>query len=246
MSSRLIRWAMALLAAICTSMIAGAAVPSRPTRTIAWLWDGATQPAWSADEVAVVVGHYLLQGDQLKFRPRMHAPLLSAGTRITPVVHVELGLARPPTDLSRHKQVLVDAVVNAGRTSTSGRVQLDMEARPSQREFYLELVKDIRRVLPADTKLSVTALAWWCRSNVWMGDLAADEVVPMYFRMGRDSAELRYTLETSPARLHPRCTSDAAGFSAQEPFDEAVTYRYARAYWFDNRRWHAETSTPHP
>ena len=65
-----------------------------------------------------------------------------------------------------------------------------MEARPSQRETYLRLVKQIRTTLPTDVRLSVTALAWWCRSDAWMDTLAADEVVPMYFRMGRDAADV--------------------------------------------------------
>lgn len=204
---------------------------------IAWLWDGAEVPAWSSGEVAVVVQHVLLRGDEILVRPRMHSPRLAAGTRVTPVVHVELSFTLAPVLADRQRVVLVDALLAAAGRSRSGWVQLDMEARPSQRAFYLALLRELRAKLPPSVKLSVTALAWWCRSADWLDDLPADEVVPMFFRMGRDSDEMRRVVDETPAKLHRRCRQDAAGFSVQEAFDADTTGRYAKTFWFDNRRW---------
>jgi hypothetical protein len=128
-------------------------------------------------------------------------------------------------------------VLAAARASTSGWVQLDLEARPSQRDDYRALVARLRARLPAATRLSVTALAWWCRAPAWLDGLAADEVVPMFFRMGRDNQALRTIVADSPQTLHPLCRAASAGFSRQEPFAAAVVARYRHVYWFDEKGW---------
>jgi len=200
---------------------------------IAWLWDGAALPAWSQQEAAVLHRHILLSGDSALTRPRAGWPPAS---HIIPVVHVEVSTIKPPIDIESRRAMILRAMHEAADVSTSGWVQLDMEARPSQRLFYRSLVRQLRDELPPHIKLSVTALAWWCRSPAWLDDLHADEVVPMFFRMGKDSARLRDVIEHSPATLHASCRN-AAGFSPQEPFTAQVTARYRKTYWFDRYAW---------
>jgi hypothetical protein len=200
---------------------------------IAWLWDGAALPAWSQQEAAVLHRHILLSGDSALTRPRAGWPPAS---HIIPVVHVEVSTVKPPIDIESRRAMILRAMHEAADASTSGWVQLDMEAKPSQRLFYRSLVQQLRSELPPYIKLSVTALAWWCRSPAWLDDLHADEVVPMFFRMGKDSASLRDIIEHSPATLHASCRN-AAGFSPQEPFAAQVTARYRKTYWFDRYAW---------
>lgn len=201
------------------------------------MWDGPGVPDWSRAHAAVVLQHVLLRGSEVLVRPRPLAPALGREAKVTPVVHVELSLAQPPQLGERQHRVIVEAVRRAAETSSSGWVQLDLEARPSQRAFYLAVLRRLRAVMPPEVRLSITALAWWCRSPDWLDDLPADEVVPMFFRMGADAAEMRRLLVEAPHRLHRRCRQGAAGFSMQEPVDAATVSRYARTYWFDDRRW---------
>jgi hypothetical protein len=217
--------------------LAPAAVRALPPDGIAWMWDGARMPRPAPAEIAPVVDQLLLRGTQVLERPGHPPRGLPPGVRVTPVVHVEMSVVRPPSGVDAHERLIVDAVVRAARRSTSGWVQLDLEAHPSQRAFYRRLVRDTRAALPPATRLSVTALAWWCRSNGWLDDLAADEVVPMFFRMGRDGPAMRAMLVDAPRRLHPRCRSEAAGFALQEPVPDATLPRFQRTYWFDNRHW---------
>ena len=230
-----------LLTALLLAAAATAAAAPLPADGVAWMWDGARVPQPLPAEIAPVVRQILLRGRQVLVRPGHPPRGLPPSVRVTPVVHVEMSVVRPPEDIDAHEAILVDAVVRAARRSTSGWVQLDLEAHPSQRAFYRRLVRDVRAALPQDTRLSVTALAWWCRSGDWLDDLAADEVVPMFFRMGRDGPALRALLADDPARLHARCRDEAAGFSLQEP---AAHRAYRRTYWFDNRHW--RTSPPPP
>lgn len=206
-------------------------------QAVAWLWDEALLPAWSTPEAAVLHRHILLTGDTARTRPRMRRPAMPATTRVTPVLHVEVSTVNPPQDIEASRAMIVRALLDAAADSSSGWVQLDMEAKPSQREFYRSLVKQLRGALPPQIKLSVTALAWWCRSPAWLDGLAADEVVPMFFRMGRDSDTMRAIVEQSPATLHASCRAGSAGFSPQEPFAPQVAARYHKSYWFDRNAW---------
>lgn len=198
-------------------------------------------PAFSRAAVAVVDRHVWLAGDKVLVRPgaRLRALARANGTTpaVIPVVHVEIDPLRPPTSLRQAEPVVLDAMRAAARATTSGWVQLDLEARPSQRDDYRALVQHIRAALPREVRLSVTALAWWCRSGAWLDGLQADEVVPMFFRMGRDSAPLRALVMQRPAALHPLCRAGSAGFSRQEAFTDEVTARYRRTYWFDEKGW---------
>ncbi len=211
--------------------------PDPAHAAIAWLWKDASVPAFSRGAVAVVDRHIWLAGDKVLVRPGARPRALPRTTQVIPVVHVEIDPLHPPAGLRQAGPVILDAMRAASRASTSGWVQLDLEARPSQRVDYRDLVRTIRAALPHEIKLSVTALAWWCRSAPWLDGLAADEVVPMFFRMGRDNAALRGLVASQPAVLHPLCRAGSAGFSRQEAFPRAVTTRYRRAYWFDETAW---------
>jgi hypothetical protein len=204
---------------------------------VAWLWDEAQLPAWSAQEAAILQRHILLTGATALSRPRMRWPALPAATQVTPVLHVEVSTVNPPVDIENSRAMIIAALLDAAAASTSGWVQLDMEAKPSQRVFYRSLVQQARAALPSRIRLSVTALAWWCRSSAWLDDLAADEVVPMFFRMGRDGAAMRALLDNSPSTLHARCRAGSAGFSPQEAFAPGVAARYRKIYWFDLHAW---------
>ena len=208
-----------------------------PPPALAWLWNDTAPPAWSRARVAVVDRHILLSGDTIRQRPGATTRRLPAGTQVTPVVHVELDLLRPAASLRVASPVIIKAIDSAARATTSGWVQLDLEARPSQRDDYRALVQDIRRMLPPKVKLSVTALAWWCRSPAWLDGMPADEVVPMFFKMGRDGQALRTIIAQQPSSLHRLCRSGSAGFSPQEPFERKVVARYAHTYWFDYHGW---------
>jgi hypothetical protein len=211
--------------------------PEPPAGAIAWLWRAAPVPAFSRETVAVVDRHIWLAGDKVLVRPGARPRALARGTRVIPVVHVEIDALHPPAGLQAARATVLAAMHSAARASTSGWVQLDLEARPSQRADYRDLVHRIRAALPGDMRLSVTALGWWCRAPAWLDGLEADEVVPMFFRMGRDNVALRDIVTTRPALLHPLCRAGSAGISRQEAFPPAVAARYRRTFWFDEKGW---------
>lgn len=211
--------------------------PQPPAGAIAWLWRDAPVPAFSHATVAVVDRHVWLAGDKVLVRPGARPQRLARAARVIPVVHVEIDPLHPPAGLAAARDTVLAAMHSAARASTSGWVQLDLEARPSQRADYRDLVHRIRAALPDGMRLSVTALGWWCRAPAWLDGLEADEVVPMFFRMGRDDQALRAIVTAGPGLLHPLCRAGSAGFSRQEAFPPFVAARYRRTFWFDERGW---------
>lgn len=230
-----------IMICVATGLMSGTVVGAQESRRnieqIAWLWDKSALPGWSQQHAAVLVEHIHLTGDDVRSRPRLDGAPLLTFTRVTPVVHVEVSTVRPPVGIERSRARILKSMHRAADLSTSGWVQLDMEVRPSQRFFYHSLVRDIKADLPPTVQLSVTALAWWCRSPAWIDELAADEVVPMVFRMGKDAESLRRIWSTTPGKLHPRCRHGAVGQAMQEPLSEAASGRYSKIYSFDAKHW---------
>ena len=96
----------------------------------------------------------------------------------------------------------------------SGWVQLDFEARPSQRAFWRAVVESTRAALPPGVRLSVTALASWCHGDRWLAGAPVDEVVPMYFRLGRARPDLER--RSAAGTPEPLCRQ-AHGLADDEP-----------------------------
>jgi hypothetical protein len=183
-----------------------------------WYWDRpAAQLPLPAPGVgaAVVTTHVVLSGESFARQPRRSALHLPDGVATIPVIHVEVDPARPFAGNAGQIDALRDAVVDvARRGGPSAWVQLDFEARKSQREFWRSAVQAIRSALPTGVKFSVTALASWCYGDRWLGDVPVDEVVPMYFRLGRTRPD--YVLRSAVGVSEPRC-AQAYGIADDEP-----------------------------
>ena len=89
----------------------------------------------------------------------------------------------------------VTAIAELARNETVAAIQIDFDARSSEREFYRDLLADLRRELPPRVRLSITALASWCMGDNWLTGLPIDEAVPMLFRMGVDRPNILARLE---------------------------------------------------
>jgi hypothetical protein len=112
-------------------------------------------------------------------------------------------------------------------------LQIDFDARQTQRAFYAALLQELRRRLPPDMPLSVTALASWCAFDDWIGKLPIDEAVPMFFRMGPDHPPSDSPGWNYPIR-EPLCRG-AAGVSADEAWPKLESG--TRLYIFHPRAW---------
>ena len=232
-----------LVVADATSSGRHPALRALPAR-MAWAWEREEDLRWLPQDagVAYVATSLWLEGDKVVVHPRGHALLLRPTTAAVPVVHVDTSWRAPPVMSAAQRDAIVAALESAATHSTARVVQLDFEARLSQRAFLADVVRQARLSLPTDVALSVTALASWCAGDAWMRGLPADEIVPMAFRMSRDSGQLRALLADHGGFAAPRC-GDAIGTATDEPM---AGLNAPRRYVFSARPWTIEAWRTHP
>jgi hypothetical protein len=114
-------------------------------------------------------------------------------------------------------------------------VQVDFDAKLSERDFYRQLLAKIRETLPHSMPFSMTALASWCSGDNWLPDLPVDEVVPMLFRLGVDRNRFASRLQSSDEPLQKPCQL-SAGVSTDE-IVQVPTRK--RMYIFSPKAWTA-------
>ena len=224
---------------------------------VAWIWpDSNGPPARRADtplpyrEAALLVESLVWRADGVERGGRSQPLALPAGLRIIPVVHVEAAEDAPDQLTATQLGAILAAVHRHAPVATStqgaGLLQLDFEAPLRQREAYRALVARIRAALPAQVRLSVTALAHWCTQGDWLDRLPVDEVVPMLYRLGSHATDWQDRFTTGAPTLAHRCRGPALGFATNDPPSPALLARAARPYWFDESVWSNPSRPPRP
>ena len=228
--SLLIALCVAALAVRADAVIAGPSA-SRLPPTMIWAWERPEDLRF-IDPARVGVAYLARTIDLLpsgpRVRPRLQPLQVPAGTSLVTVVRLEIG-AGPISDAGATTKAIVDAVRPDAKA-----LQIDFDARESDRAFYRDLLTRVRHLLPSSQQLSITALASWCMGDRWIDGLPIDEAVPMLFRMGPDAPSIRRALDRSADFPAPVCRQ-SAGISTDEPGVRVPAGR--RLYVFHPRSW---------
>jgi len=213
---------------------------ARVPSVVLWAWE---QPQDLRDidparvGVASLARTLTLSGARVVARPRFQPLRLPPLTRVVAVGRIESDGAHAPT-LSvrqRHRAVTeLAALVRPGVVA----VQVDFDARSSQRAFYRELLVDLRRTLPDSIALSITALGSWCAGDRWLGGLPVDEVVPMLFRMGADDRAVRASFAAREDGFASGVCATSLGMATDEPVSSLRGIE--RVYVFHAGSWTRE------
>jgi hypothetical protein len=187
--------------------------------------------------VALLAGTLTLRGEDVVLAARRNPLTLPPGISRVAVAHVETDRAEPPVLNGAQLRRLVETLAAVGEEVPHRVLQVDYEAVASQRDFFIDAIAALRRRLPG-AAISVTALASWCLNESWTGELAADEVVPMLFRMGYDGRRVRSRLAAGGDFRGPECRSSLGIATDELP---AALPPGRRVYAFSPRRWTPET-----
>lgn len=117
----------------------------------------------------------LVLGRAINLIPRRQSYVYSAGTRRISVVRIEAPGSIAPVI----KPFVVDAILEDASHPGIAALQIDFDARRSQRDFYAAQLPDLRRRMPPGLPLSITVLASWCSSDDWIPALPVYDAVPM-------------------------------------------------------------------
>ncbi|HEV2387012.1 MAG TPA: DUF3142 domain-containing protein [Candidatus Acidoferrales bacterium] len=174
-------------------------------------------------------------------RPRLDSLAVPQGTAVMAVVRIETpkdlwrrrGFSREGPGVTPQDSVYSGAqrlrvagmIASMVRIPGVRAVQVDYDATESELPFYRRLLEGVRRRLPPDMPLSITALASWCLGGEpWLNSLphgAIDEAVPMLFRMGPGGPGVASFLESGAPFPAPAC-GGSLGVSTDEAFSQAV------------------------
>ena len=208
---------------------------SATPRLIVWAWERPEDLRFLSDNVGVA---YLAGSIDLLpqpvLRPRLQPLRVTERTAITAVVRIETSPQTPPSFSPEYRDRVAELALEASTASQVSALQIDFDAIASQRDFYRDLLKEIRRRLPPSMPLSITALGSWCMGDDWIADLPIDDAVPMMFRMGPDRAQILRTLNDGEDFKEPLCRH-SVGVSTDEPWPESLLNR--QVYVFNPRAW---------
>ena len=187
--------------------------------------------------VAFLAQTLVLKNDEVEYKPR-HQPLkVKPDTRLIAVTRIQSQkITGTPTALSStQRQKLIDFVLKTAVLRNVTAVQIDFDAALSEREFYRQLLQELRQKLPDNMPLSMTALASFCVGDRWLDELPVDEAVPMIFRMGADARTIRSFLGSGNDFREPLCRR-SYGIALDEPLE--INFDLSRRkYIFNVRSW---------
>jgi hypothetical protein len=165
---------------------------------------------------------------------RRHQPLrLAPDTRLTAVVRIEASGVSFPVDRAGE---VARQITDSAALPRVEMVQIDFDARESDRPFYAAVLRETRARLPRSTRLSMTALASWCADDPWIDATTVDEIVPMLFQMGPDARHVVTRLREE-SRWPVDACNGTAGVSTDEKWRGLPAAR--RVYVFNPRQWQA-------
>jgi len=196
---------------------------------------------------------------RVNIRPRLQPLRVSPGTPLMAVVRIESArgeslaiFPNPSAVLATisHEDVIFFAlqIATAAQIQGVSALQIDFDATLSEHAFYRDLLIEVRKQLPPNFPLSITALASWCIGDRWLDQLppgTVDEAVPMLFRMGQGTREVRSYLAAGNNFTVPTCAT-SLGLSTDEPFSRDILSgktevgfdsKQTRVYIFSPKAW---------
>jgi hypothetical protein len=172
-------------------------IPVQPS-IILWAWERPEDLRFITPRevgVAFLAQSIYIRGKDIYVRPRFQPLYVPQGTHLTAVARIETtrrGILQDSPDL--HSK-LISAILRMAEIKGISAVQIDFDAKFSERPFYRQLIYDLRMLLPKSIGLSITALVSWCIHDNWLSGLPVDEVIPMLFRLGQEKHWVSHYLE---------------------------------------------------
>lgn len=176
-------------------------------------------------------------GTALAVIPRRQPVVLPRGVMRMAVVRIETEDSfAAHRDGARLLNAAVADLVTVASEPGIAALEIDFDARRSERGFYRQLLEKLRARMPAAMPLNITALVSWCSTDDWIADLPVNEATPMFFRMEPDRRRVVGTEPEYRVR-EPLCMS-SVGVSTREPWPPDI--RNKRIYIFAEHGWTKE------
>ncbi len=178
-----------------------------------------------------------MESDRVTPQKRRQTLEVPPGTYLIAVTRIETSketTRRPKFDVASISKIAF-LVKNTLELPEVKAVQIDFDAVTSERPFYRSLMTEIRKQIPPQTPLTMTALASWCTGDAWFSDFPVGEAVPMVFQMGADSEKIKTYLANGNDWTEPLCQSSYGISLTEGKFIGMKPDR--RSYYFKDEAW---------
>lgn len=205
-------------------------------QTMLWAWERSENLQFIDPQtmgVAYLAKTIYLHGDQVIVKPRLQPLNIPQNTIVMPVVRIETDAQNHAT-LSPGQLKATTAAICALITANTTTIQIDFDVTTSERNFYRQLLQQLRNQLPSNVAISITALASWTTYDGWLKDLPIDEAVPMLFRMSTDRPQILARLQAHQDFSYPICRT-SIGMATDEALPWLPSGR--RIYIFASQNW---------
>jgi hypothetical protein len=202
-------------------------LPTLP-RLMLWTWESPqdlrfVKPGNAG--IAYLARTVWLSPERAVSRPRLQPLRFTPGTALVAVVRFESAGHGLPTEADALREVMP-----AAQLPGVSALQIDFDARQSERGWYARFLRELRKAVPAKLPITITALENWCDGDRWMGGLPVADATPMLFRMGPG--------ERIPSDFHESVCRSSVGVSTDEL--PARVPRGRRLYFFHSGPWTPE------
>ena len=187
--------------------------------------------------VAFLAQTLTLKNNRVIYQPRRQSLQIAPNTYLIAVTRIETAKQNSlRSDLSdTQKETVVSYIKKTLELPNVKAVQIDFDATVSERTFYRNVVNELKKQLPENTPLTMTALASWCVGDAWFSDFPIDEAVPMAFEMGADDKAIRKFLIHENDWSEPLCRG-SYGIAVDEPLN--VNFKpNRRFFYFKSKAW---------
>lgn len=203
-------------------------------RITLWAWERKEDLSFLPPEevgVAYLAKTIIIEGHSFSTKPRVQRLLVPRGVWLMAVVRVQVTSRKQPLPLQLATDVSEEIARLANLEGVSA-IQIDFDARRSERAFYKALLTSVKDRLGDSYSLSITALASWCAHEDWLRELPINEAVPMFFRMGPERPLFLHSLNLG--KLHPKCRQ-SIGIARDEPLLRFPEKKHT--YVFNPKPW---------
>lgn len=206
--------------------------------TILWAWERPEDLRFLNDDIGVafLAQTIHLNGETTQNAYRQQPLKVNPNTKLIAVTRIETD--KPALNSAQHDEAL-RLILNTLKLKNIQAIQIDFDAKVSQRDFYRQLLTDLRAKLPEHIPLSITALASFCLGDPWIKDLPINEAVPMIFRMGTDNNKIKTALNNGTDFVIDLC-KHSYGIATDEPL--TMTFDQTRRLYIFKSASHGWTT----
>ncbi len=208
-------------------------------RKILWAWERPEDLRFlDANKfgVAFLAQTLTLKNDEVILSSRRQSLQIAPNAYLIAVTRIETDKKSERADLSaEQKEKVVNLVKKTLELPNVKAVQIDFDAIVSERDFYRSITNNLKKQLPENTPLTMTALASWCVGDAWFADFPVDEAVPMAFEMGADNQTVRNFLTNGNDWREPLCRN-SYGIAVDEPLKVSFQPN-RRFFYFKSKAW---------